>query len=144
MTTRIATIMALLLFANIAFAQSQEFGDIVVRYSAVSTNALPDDTAKSYGIERSSRNGLLNIAVQRKRDGADAELIGAKIAGSVSDLTGHAHAITFRETREGGDIDYLGEFPVESSGAYLFTIRVAPIGTDQSYTLKFNQNYVVD
>ena len=50
--------------------QSATFGDIVVRYSAISTDQLFPAVARSYGIERSKRNGLVNIAVERKSAGA--------------------------------------------------------------------------
>lgn len=137
-------LLLLLLIPKTGHGETREFGDYVVRYNAIPTTALGADMAKSYGIERSNRNGLLNIAVQKKRDGAEAELVGAKLSGSVSDLTGHTHPIAFRETREGGDIDYLGQFPVDGSGTYLFTVSVAPAGGGAAYTLKFNQDYVVD
>lgn len=136
-------LLLLLLIPKTGIGQTREFGDYIVRYSAISSTALVADVAKTYGIERSSRNGLLNVAVQKRRDG-DAELIGAKISGTISDLTGHSHPIAFRETKEGGDIDYLGEFPVDGSGTYLFTVSVLPAGGTQNYTLKFNQDYVVD
>ena len=62
----------------------------------------------------------------------------------MSDLTGHAVPIKLRETSENGDVDYLGEFPLSGSGAYLFTVKVTPPGRTQPYLLKFNQDYVVD
>ena len=40
--------------------------------------------------------------------------------------------------------DYLGEFPLESSGAYIFTVKITPPGHAQPYVVKFNQDYVVD
>ena len=49
-----------------------------------------------------------------------------------------------RETSENGDVDYLGEFPLESSGAYIFTVKVTPPGHAQPYVVKFNQDYVID
>src|SRR5436309_1964678 len=95
-----ALLLMLLLLPRSGYGETLQFGEYIVRYSAVTTNVLPAQIAQSYGLQRSSRNGLLNIAVQKKQTGDEAALIGATLHGSVSDLTGHAHPITFRETRE--------------------------------------------
>jgi hypothetical protein len=95
-------------------------------------------------------------------------LIAASVSGSVADLTGHGKPIRFRETRDEGAIDYLGEFPIDASGTYVFTIHVTPgrspsatdgspsapqamdgregppPGRAQPYTVKFNRDYVLD
>jgi len=124
-------------------AQAQEFGDYVVHYNAISTSQLVDSMARQYHIERSGHRGLLNVAVERKQAGA-AGMIGADISAEVSDLTGHRTPINMRETRENGDVDYLGEFPLGGSGAYLFTVKITPPGRTQPYVVRFNQDYVVD
>jgi hypothetical protein len=124
--------------------QSETFGDIVVRYSAISTDQLFADAAQRYGIARSPHNGLVNIAIERKTPGAEPTMIAASVSGRVADLTGHAQPIAFRETDEDGAIDYLGEFPLEASGTYVFTIDVRPPGAAHPYTVKFNRDYVAD
>ena len=141
--------------------QSAAFGDIVVRYSAISTDQLFADIARRYGIERSAHNGLVNIAVEQKSSASEPALIAASVSGSVADLTGHGKPIRFHETRDEGAIDYLGEFPIDASGTYVFTIYVTPgrspsapeamdgregppPGRPQPYTVKFNRDYVLD
>jgi hypothetical protein len=126
-----------------AQSNTQDFGDYIVHYSAISTNQLVAEVAKSYGIERSGHRGLLNVAVQAKSNDA-THMIGAHVSAEVADLTGHHTPIAVRETSENGDVDYLGEFPLESSGAYIFTVKVTPPGHIQPYVVKFNQDYVVD
>jgi hypothetical protein len=126
-----------------AQANTQDFGDYIVHYSAISTNQLMAEVAKSYGIERSARRGLLNIAVQAK-SGGRTQMVGADVSAEVADLTGHRTPIAIRETSENGDVDYLGEFPLSSSGAYIFTLKVKPPGHAQPYVVKFNQDYVID
>jgi hypothetical protein len=140
----IALLLILLLlprYGQGAQSNTQDFGDYIVHYSAISTNQLMADVAKSYGIERSSRHGLLNIAVQAK---SNTHMIGATVSAEVADLSGHHTPIQVRQTSENGDVDYLGEFPLESSGAYIFTVKVTPPGHAQAYVVKFNQDYVVD
>jgi hypothetical protein len=126
-----------------AQSSTQDFGDYIVHYSAISTNQLLAEVAKSYGIERSARRGLLNVAVQAKGNDP-AHMIGAVVSAEVADLTGHHTPIAVRETSENGDVDYLGEFPLDSSGAYIFTVKVTPAGHVQPYVVKFNQDYIVD
>ena len=123
--------------------QAQDFGDYIVHYSAITTNQLVAESAKNYGIERSDRRGLLNIAVQAK-GGSEARMVGADVSAEVSDLTGHRLPIHLRETSENGDVDYLGEFPLSGTGAYMFTVKVTPPGHTQPYLVKFNQDYIVD
>ena len=121
---------------------TQDFGDYIVHYSAISTNQLVAAVAKSYGIERSGHRGLLNIAVQAKS--IQTHMVSADVSAEVADLTGHRTPIRVRETSENGDVDYLGEFPLGSSGAYIFTVKVTPPGHAQPYVVKFNQDYIVD
>jgi Domain of unknown function (DUF4426) len=124
-------------------AQAQEFGDYIVHYNAIATSQLQAAIAKQYGIERSEHRGLLNIAVENKRDGA-ARMVNADVRAEVSDLTGHKQPIALRETEENGDVDYLGDFPLSGSGAYIFTVKVTPPGHTQPFVVRFNQDYVVD
>jgi uncharacterized protein DUF4426 len=124
--------------------QTETFGDVVVRYSAISTDQLLPAVAQTYGIERSNRNGLVNIAVEKKAGGGESAMIAAVVTGKVADLTGHSRPIRFRETNEGGAVDYLGEFPVDASGTYVFTINVSTLGQATPYTVKFNRDYVAD
>jgi hypothetical protein len=164
-------LLALLLPRTGHADQSAVFGDIIVRYSAISTDQLFADIARRYGIERSTHNGLVNIAVEQKSGAGEPALIAASVSGSVADLTGHGKPIRFHETRDEGAIDYLGEFPIDASGTYVFTIYVTPgrspsapqamdgregppgatdgregppPGRAQPYTVKFNRDYVLD
>ena len=124
--------------------QSAAFGDFVVRYSAISTDQLVGDVARRYGIERSAHNGLVNIAIEQKTANAEPELVAASVSGSVAELTGRPQPIRFRETRDEGAIDYLGEFAIDAAGTYVFTINVTPPGHAQPYTVRFNRDYVLD
>jgi Domain of unknown function (DUF4426) len=143
-TVIIVLLLALLIPRTGHADQTAAFGDIVVRYSAISTDQLFPAVAQSYGIERSNHNGLVNIAIEKK-DGADAgEMIAAVVTGKVADLTGHSRPIRFRETNEDGAVDYLGEFAIDASGTYVFTINVSKVGQTAPYTVKFNRDYAVD
>lgn len=137
-------LIALLLPRSGHADQSMAFGEIVVRYSALTTDQLFADVARRYGIERSARTGLVNIAVERKTGGEEPAMISAAVKGSVARLTGRGTPIRFRETHDEGAVDYLGEFPLDASGTYVFTIEVTPPGRAQAYTVRFNRDYVFD
>jgi Domain of unknown function (DUF4426) len=124
-------------------AQERNFGDYTVHYNAISTNQLVESMARQYHIERSAQRGLLNVAVELKKDDG-AQTVKAQINAEVSDLTGHHAPVQMRETSENGDIDYLGEFPLSGSGAYVFTVKITPPGQTHPFVVRFNQDYVVD
>ena len=139
----IALMLLLLLVPRHGRGQAtQDFGDYVVHYSAISTQQLAPEIAVQYGIARADNRGLLNIALEAKR--GDASMVRAAVTATVSDLTGHSSPIQFRETNEDGAFDYLGEFPLSGSGTYLFTVNVVPPGAAAGYVVKFNRDYVVD
>ena len=124
-------------------AQStQEFGNYTVRCNAISTLQLPAAMTKQYVIERSARRGLLNISVDSKS--GETHTVNAVVTAQVGDLTGHDKPIVVRETSENGDIDYLGEFPVDGSGTYVFTVKVSPSGQAAPFVVKFTQDLTVD
>jgi len=139
----LALMLVLLLVPRHGRGQStQDLGDYVVHYSAISTQQLPANAAAQYGIERADNRGLLNVAVEAKR--GDAAMVRADISATVSDLTGHAQPVRFHETHENNSFDYLGEFPLNGSGSYLFTVNVTPPGAAHAYVVRFNRDYVVD
>jgi hypothetical protein len=139
----IAVMAILCFFPMTSKADSdKEFGDYVVHYSAISTTQLVRAIAKQYGIERSPKNGLLNISVEQKSE--MTHTVNADITAEVGDLTGHDKSIRMRETNENGDIDYLGEFALDGSGTYVFTVKVSPPGKAQPFVVKFTQDFVID
>ena len=61
--TFLAVLMMLASFTQFARAESHTFGDYELHYVAFNSQFLRPDVAKSYGIERSSRLGLVNISI---------------------------------------------------------------------------------
>jgi hypothetical protein len=136
-------IAALCIAPAISSADSdKDFGDYIVHYNAISTNQLLPAIAKQYGIERSAKRGLLNISVESKT--GNPHTVSAEITATVGDLTGHDKPISIRETSENGDIDYLGEFPIDASGTFVFKVKVAAPGQQQPFAVKFSQDLVAE
>ena len=144
LSLRLALALIVVLAGAARAEQSAAFGAVVVHYSAISTDQLGAESARRYGIERGARHGLVNIAIERKTGDGAGEPIAAVVSGSVAALAGQRRPIRFRETRDEGGIDYLGEFPLDASGTYVSTIEVAVPGSAQPYNVTFNRDYVLD
>lgn len=123
-------------------AHTQDFGDFIVHFSAISTSQLPREMASKYGITRSDDQGLLNIAVEQKSQ--HSRMVNADVGGTVTDLFGHTQPVHFIETDEAGEIDYLGAFPLNGTGNYRFRVNVGIAGRAQLYVVRFNRDYIVD
>ena len=124
--------------------QFQRFGDVVVHYNALSSDQLPPEVAKTYGFARSSRKGLLNIAVQREAGSAPARAIAARVEARASNLMGQRIPVSVREVRDGEAIYYLGEFAVAGTDTLRFEVEVTPEGATAPLKLRFSKDYVTD
>lgn len=131
-------IALLALMPAISFADDHPFGDVTIHANAISTMQLMPAMAKQYGIARDAKHGLLNISIEQA-----GHTISASVTAQVGDLTGHAKPLAVRETAENGDIDYLGEFAIDGSGTYVFTVT-ATVPGKPPMTTKFTQDLVVD
>lgn len=123
--------------------QFEKFGDIVVHYNALSSDQLPPETAKAYGFARSSRKGLLNIAVQKDAT-PQPQPLSATVKASATNLLGQRVDVAVKEIKDGDSIYYLGEFPVAGTDTLHFAVEVTPAGASAPLKLKFSKDYVTD
>lgn len=140
----IALLLLLLIVPRAAAAgQSERYGNYVVYYSAISTDMLTPDVARSYGYQRSSHRGLVNIAIKRDAAGGDGngDPVTGKVSGSAVNLSGQRVPVDFREVKDGDAIYYLGTFPISGSDTVRFNLSVTPSG-GVSHTLVFSRDYV--
>jgi hypothetical protein len=132
----------LLLTTGMARAEnSQDFGDYVVHFNALSTDLLPSSVTKQYGIKRSKNRGMINIAVLRKVLGTAGEPVVAKLDVSATNLTGQGRDIEVREVREGTAIYYIGEFPVTHEETLRFSVSVKLENADETFEVRFKQQF---
>lgn len=137
-----AALLLLLFPARGRTEQVQRFDGYLVHYNALSSDMLPAQVATQYQIPRSSKQGLLNIAVQKAGD--EPVPVAAEIRGTVANLAGQRSDIVVREIREAEAIYYLAQFPVRGSDTLSFDLRITPAGGTRPYTLKFSKNYVTE
>lgn len=120
--------------------QLQRFDQFQVHYNALSADMLPAEVARKYQFARSSKQGLVNIAVQK----LDGTPVPARIRGTAATLAGQRTDLVMREIREADAVYYLGEFPVRGRDTLSFELDITPEGSARSYTLTFRKNYVTD
>lgn len=121
--------------------QSQDFGDYVVHFNAVTTDLLTPDMASHYNIQRSSNKALLNITVLKKVLGAAASPVEADVSASAVNLTDQYRKITMREVKEQGAIYYLGTMSVDNQETYDFTVNVKPEDLERPFVVRFRQQF---
>ncbi|OIN08826.1 DUF4426 domain-containing protein [Oceanisphaera psychrotolerans] len=109
-----------LLFASHSLATEIKVGDWTVHYSALPSTFLTPEVARTYQIERSRYNGILNIAVQ-DQDGTPLQV---NLNGEGKTLIGTVRKLEFQTVREGDAIYYIAEYPYRNEDNVLFTIDI--------------------
>ena len=132
-------LLLLLLSAGVTAENSQDFGQYVVHFNALSTDQLPPAVTREYGITRSRNRGMLNIAVLKKVMGTTVTPVAANAQASATNLTGRKTDIKLREIREATAIYYIGEFGITNEETLDFQVKVKPDGSDKQFTVQFQQ-----
>lgn len=124
--------------------QSQDFGDYVVHYSALTTEMLPPDVAKAYDIDRSKNRALLNITVLKKVIGNPGTPVEADVEAEATNLTGQLRDIEMRLIREDSAIYHVGTLSVSDEETFDFHVRVTPKGADKPLIVRFRKQFFTD
>jgi hypothetical protein len=135
-------LVALLFSAPLAAQQAETFGPYEAHYSAINTSQLSPQVAQAYGIQRSSNQAMLNIAVLRSGEPED-EPVGATVTAEAVNLTGQRRVIEMREIRDQGAIYSIGTFRITNEERVTFRISVQPEGRATPYEFTFQQQFYV-
>ena len=137
--------LSLLLLALPATAQQSEmFGPYELHYSLVNTTFLEPWVAATYGITRSKKRAILNLAVREQQPGGGDEARTMQLKGRTWDLIQNGHELEFQEIREGPAIYYIAEFKFLNEEWRHFEVHFRPEGADQTYTFKLKQQLYTD
>ncbi|MBM7455338.1 hypothetical protein HNR62_001198 [Oceanisphaera litoralis] len=128
----------LLLFSFHSQAAETRVGNWTVHYSALPSTFLTPEVARSYQIERSRYNGILNIAVLDK-DGKSQQV---NLSGQGKTLIGTVRKLAFQTVREGDAIYYIAEYPYRNEDNVLFTIDIQ--SPTQAGELSFRHTFYTD
>lgn len=120
---------------------SQDFGDYVVHFNALTTDLLSPKVAAEYKIKRSGNHAMLNVVVLRKVLGATGQPVPANVTGTASTLTGQQRPLELREIREPNAIYYIADFGVSNEESLTFHLTVTPEAAQESYSVQFRQQF---
>ena len=121
----------------------KDFGAYLIHYNAITTDNLPANVAREYGIVRSSSQAMLNVVILKKVEGAPDTPVTGAVAASAINLTGQLKSITMREIREENDagIYYIGLIPVTNAETLIYTIDVTPINETSRFSAQYKQTF---
>ncbi|MFT5544062.1 MAG: hypothetical protein ACI96N_003281 [Arenicella sp.] len=138
-------LLSLITMTSIGYAQAeqkQQVGNFDIHYMALSSTFITPEIAKTYGIERSSYNGLVNITVLNTNlEGHPA--VPVEISGIANNLIDARVTLDFKEIREGKSIYYIAEVSYRDDQDVNFTIAIKH-GNQLNTSLKFKQKFYVD
>ena len=121
--------------------RSKDFGEYVLHFNALTTDLIPADTARAFGLSRSKSRAMLNIVMMRKVEGALDRPVAGTVRARTSNLTGQLKNLELRPVTEGDAIYYIGEIPVVNGEVLIFEIEATPEGTESTMEVKFQQQF---
>ncbi|WP_372942299.1 DUF4426 domain-containing protein [Shewanella sp.] len=135
--------MSLLSVIGVAHAeQKQQVGNFDIHYMALNSTFITPQIAKTYGIERSGYNGLVNITVLNTQLPGNPA-VAVEISGVANNLIDARMTLDFKEIREGNAIYYIAEVPFRDDQEVNFTVAIKY--TNQlNTTLKFKQKFYIE
>ncbi|PMG31484.1 hypothetical protein BCU94_08650 [Shewanella sp. 10N.286.52.C2] len=122
--------------------QKQTVGNYDIHYMALGSTFITPAIAKTYGIERSNYNGIVNIAVlDTSKEGNPA--VAVEIAGVANNLLDARMDLEFKEIREGDAIYYIAQVPYRDDQQINFNLTIK-YGNKLNTSLKFKQKFYVE
>lgn len=118
-----------------------DIGDHIVHFSALTTDNLPPEVARAYGIVRSPNRAMLNVSVL---DESDNSAVEADVSVKTVNLTGQLKNVTMRQINEQDAIYYIGELAVANRETLIFDISVRPDGVATASDVRFKRQFFTD
>ncbi len=123
---------------------SKDFDDYEVHINAIRTDQLPAEVARSYAIQRSKNQVLLNVTVLSKQAGTRRKAVEAKIAVAAHNLNGQVKDVELRRVNESDAIYYIGEVSISGNEILVFDVKVTPANDTRVLELKFKREFFTD
>lgn len=138
----IILLLVLMTLANVAVAeQSEQFGDYVVHYNALTTDQLTPEVARAYGIVRSGNRVLLNISVLKSTGDALPKAVKASISAAAQNLNGQRRELDMREIAEQDAVYYIAIINITDQETLAFSVDISPEGEDETFNLNFREQF---
>ena len=127
-------------FAHVSLsANVQKVGGITIHYNALSSSNIPSEVAAQYGITRSGRTGIINIAVQK-----DGKPVMANIFGHGKNLAGQLKELAFKEIKEENAIYYIATFTFSNGEKLSFDLQIQAEKQGKLLPVSFKQTLYAD
>jgi len=127
-----------------ATESAKVFGDYVVYFNAVPTDALDADIASEYGIVRSKNRVLLNIVMEHRPAIGLPTVVPGEVKASATNLNGQLRNLLTREISEGEAIYYIAETQVVNGENMIFMIEATPRSTTTPLQVRFQKQFFVE
>ena len=124
-----------------ATASSRDFGNYVLHFNAIRTDALTPEIARNYNIVRSSNRALVNISMIKKADGTPGVPVPGSVTAQAVNLNGQFKDLTLREVREGEAIYYIGDVAVANDETLVFTVDATPVDETSRFSVRFQRQF---
>lgn len=121
---------------------SQNFGNYVIHFNALRTDALTPEIARSYGIQRSTNRVMLNVTLMHKQDGqGPSKAVDGTVVVGVHNLNGQTKSMEMRRIAEGEAIYYIGEVSISGTEILVFDINATPAGESAPLNVKLQREF---
>lgn len=137
--TMIMLLASSFFIASVSAEQKKQLGSWDVHYIAMPSTLIDPAIAKSYQLERTKYQGLINISVLNSRDQTAQKVT---ISGVGKNLLGQQKDLVFREVVEGKAIYYLAQLPYRNEERVSFTLQITQ--GEQRQQLQFDHTFYVD
>lgn len=121
--------------------RSKDFGEYILHFNALTTDLLPAEVARSFGISRSKSRAMLNIVMMRKIEGTLGQAVEGAVTARTTNLTGQLKNLALRPVKEGDAIYYIGDISVADGEVLIFDVEATPEGSDETMRVKFQQQF---
>lgn len=138
----IVMLLVLMTVGNVAVAeQSEQFGDYVVHYNALTTDQLTPEVARAYGIVRSGTRVLLNVSVLKSDGNGLPSAVKAEISAAAQNLNGQRRQLDLREIAEQEAVYYIAIINITDQETLAFSIDITPEGQTETFNLNFREQF---
>ena len=122
----------------------KDFDDLEVHYNAIRTDQLTPEVARAYGIERSAKRVLLNVAMLPKTPGEAAKPVDGPVAATAANLNGQLKSLSMRRVQEGPAVYFIGEVGISGDEILVFNIDVEPVAGGGPRSVQFKREFFGD
>lgn len=122
-------------------ATMKDIGNHVVHFSALTTDQLPVEVARTYSIVRNKNTAMLTVSVVSKET---RQSVPAAVDLKTTNLTGQLKNVTMRRIDEQEAIYYIGATSVAHRENLIFDITVTPEGVDEPSIIRFMREFFTD